>query len=230
MTLASDQWIKDPKDCWIAFFDILGFKKMIDIDNDYILYYVKTSYETTLSELKKSCNGYETGDLNYSWFSDSFVIYTNDNSGKGYSEITDAAKMFISSCIKIRIPIRGAISVGPLHMTNDGRTLIGKCFFDAYEYCEDQDWLGLLLTPTAITMAESYGLLPIRNNFIQKNIPMKQKNIEAVMAYTFCDSPGNDENPLLPILNEMMQEAVCEKNKNKYRRTIDFIKANHRRL
>jgi hypothetical protein len=147
----------------------------------------------------------------------------------GYSTLLDAAKEFITRCIYIRIPLRGAISVGIVHLTDDGKTIIGKTFVEAYEYCEDQDWLGLIITPNAVAKAELYNLFPAKHGFTNKDIPMRKKEKrDTIYAYTFCDGPSNFESPLLPILNEMKIRAEGEKNIAKYGRTIEFIKKNRR--
>ena len=93
----NDNWVSS--NCWLACFDILGFREMgfiknkrdisevvaaytkgqknradKDIIKDYIkLQEVINAYEQALSSAKNSCDrGYATG-LDYCWFSDTFL-------------------------------------------------------------------------------------------------------------------------------------------------------------
>lgn len=137
--------------CWVASFDILGFKNLVNVDGEsFEAQLVQEDYDQMLEHLAKSTEPFNPADLSYFWLSDTFVIYTQDDRGKSYSLIQSAAKRFIEKCLYSGIPIRGAISVGPLTTSADNRSVMGKAFIDAFVTGEDQDWLGLLLTREAI--------------------------------------------------------------------------------
>ena len=225
----AEQWIAS--DCWLAYFDIMGFANLMSVENDDPkAYFVRADYEETLSNLRKSCKEYEPGSLNYCWFSDTFLMFTEDNSPKSYCVIEFAAKSFIHHCLYSRIPIRGAISVGSFMRSRDNRSFIGNAFLDAYRYGEDQDWLGLIITPKGITKAESYDLYPIRHDFVKSDkIPMRKLPSNGVMAYRFQNGAANYPCPLLPMLNEMKMQSG-EKYRGKYERTEQFIRKHYRWL
>ena len=76
------------KDAWVAFFDILGFKSLIQKSNtESGLYLIVDNYHEILNDLKKRCSYYEGLELNYTWFSDSFMIYSKDGSEQSYAII-----------------------------------------------------------------------------------------------------------------------------------------------
>jgi len=225
--------VSEPKwnkaSCWIASFDILGFTNLIDIDHDTIqAEFVIDDYEETLRHLESRCDVYAPGGIDYLWFSDTFVMFTPDKTPKSYTVIQQAAKHFIERCLYSSIPIRGAISVGAFVRGHDNRSLIGRAFVDAHLFGEDQDWLGLILTPTAIQMAASYGLKPQHHDFIASaEIPMRKCRENQVMAYRFQNGAANFSSPLLPILESMKQRAGAA-HFGKYERTIEFIKKHYR--
>lgn len=131
----NNSWIIS--NCWLACFDILGFKEWVSIksnrgnseaiaaykkdvknkeDKDIIKDYVKirevlSVYDKIQKEyLKNSCNrGYDAG-LDYCWFSDTFLMFTRDYSEESYSAIQFAAKQFIEECLN-KVPMRGTVQL-----------------------------------------------------------------------------------------------------------------------
>jgi hypothetical protein len=87
----ADKWIIS--NCWLACFDILGFRNLISVDeDDSKAYSVRVDYEETVENLEKSCTQYEEGYLDYCWFSDTFLMFTPDVSARSYDVIQFAAK------------------------------------------------------------------------------------------------------------------------------------------
>jgi len=77
----SSKW--EGTDCWISTFDILGFKALANIENGtFQAQRVQEDYEETLTYLEKSCSVYAPGDLDYLWLSDTFVLFSLDNTVK----------------------------------------------------------------------------------------------------------------------------------------------------
>ena len=188
---------------------------------------MRVDYEETIKNLKESCEHYETGYLDYCWFSDTFLMFTPDDSARSYCVIEFAAKHFIENCICARIPIRGAISVGSFMHSKDNRSFIGNAFIEAYEYGEDQDWLGLIITPKAIEKAKSYDLFPVRHDFVQSDkIPLRKFSNKDVLAYRFQNGAANYPCHLLPMLRDMKLHSD-EKYRYKYERTEKFIEKHY---
>lgn len=225
--LDSNKW--NISNCWVACFDILGFRSFISVEkDDWKAYRVCQDYEDTLEYLKKNCDRYEYGGIDYCWFSDTFLMFTPNDSAQSYVVIQFAAKYFIEDCIRHGIPMRGAISVGRFMRTKDNRTFIGKAFLEAFEYAEDQDWIGLILTPNAISKANSFGLNPTHHDFVRASeIPMRTFNSQEVLAYRFQNGEANFPSILLPALHSMKSQSD-EKYYGKYERTKQFIEKHYR--
>jgi hypothetical protein len=226
----ANDWIAS--DCWLACFDILGFKNLIDVDkDDFEAPRVRAQYEETLRQLRKKSGNfsYRPGDIDYCWFSDTFLMYCPDDSPEAYGMVQSAAKHFMHACIYSRIPMRGAIAVGSLLRSPDKRSFVGKGFLEAYEYAVDQDWIGLLLTPSAIKKIESYGSSLIYDFVRSNDIPMRKLAGHNVLAYRFQDGAANYPCPLLPMLNEMKVLSE-EQYRPKYERMEKFIEKHYSRL
>ncbi len=219
-------------DCWLACFDILGFKNLIDVGkDDFEALYIRAQYEEAIEHLQKKSDNfsYTPGHIDYCWFSDTFLMFCPDDSPGSYAMIQAAAKHFIYSCISLPIPLRGAITVGPLIRSQDKRSFIGKGFLEAFQYAEDQDWIGLILTPTAIKKIESYGVSPI-GDFVQSDeIPMRALRGQEVLVYRFQDGAANFPSPLLAMLCDMKMSSP-EQYRDKYDRTMKFIEKHYQWL
>lgn len=213
----------------MASFDILGFKNMATLDGDsFQAQLIQMDYEEVLNLLNEECRDYGAEDLDYFWLSDTFVVFSRDESSRSYSAVQYAAKHFIEKCIYSRIPVRGALAFGCLILSNDRRSVMGRAFVDAHIYGEDQNWIGLLLAPSAITKIRSQGLEPTHHDFVaSSDIPMRKCGANKVLAYRFQNGSANFSSPLLPVLREMKHKAG-EANHAKYDRTIQFIEKHYR--
>ena len=224
-----EQW--ETHERWVAHFDILGFKSLLDQG--------WMEFKTVLSQSKIDdiLNAIENipplyrEHIDYLFYADTFIFYSNSDQALDYSSIICVAQEFIRKCIYIKLPVRGAISFGELIFGHEKRILMGKAFLESYEYSEDQNWLGLLLTPSATRKVSGYSLNPLHHSYINQDIPLRRYSIfnPDVFAYTFCEGCANFSNPLLGDLDEMLKTAPAAE-KVKYENTIEFIKKYDKRL
>lgn len=225
-----EQWEKH--ECWVAYFDILGFKSLLEKR--------WMEFETVLSQTKvddilnaiKNISPYYRANIDYLFYADTFIFYSKSDQPQDYSSMICVAQRFIRECISIKLPVRGAISFGELIFGHEKKIMMGNAFLESYKYGEDQNWLGLLLTPSATIKVSDYSLDPSNHYYIKdQDIPLRSYSrfIPDVFAYTFCEGIANYSNPLLGDLDEMLKIApVAEKVK--YEKTIEFIKKYDKRL
>ncbi|WP_243383818.1 hypothetical protein [Geothrix alkalitolerans] len=225
--LDETKWILS--NSWVASFDILGFKNMVNVDGaTFEATLIMEDYEETLAHLESTCRDYQAGFLDYSWLSDTFIIFSRDDSAQSYALIQQASKHFFEKCLYSSIPLRGALSEGSFIRSKDGRSLMGKAFIEAFTYGEDQDWLGFLLTPSAILKARSFGLEPSRHDFVStEEIPMRKCLASDVMACRLQNGRANFSSPFIHFLQQMRHQAGPA-HFNKYDRTIQFIQNHYR--
>jgi hypothetical protein len=216
------------RNTWIGVFDILGFKNLLrQAEQDYS----RALLIEKLDELIESINSlpFKHGKLDYTIFSDTFVIFTPDSEPKSYAWFICACKNLIEKSIYLELPLKGAISIGPAFISISPPIILGSSFVEAYEYCEDQDWIGLLLTPTATATIRSHGLEPLHHDFVNdKQIPLRTKSPEGVLAYRFQNGSANFDSPFFPHLRQMQHLAPRWNQKDKYERTIAFIQKHYR--
>ena len=218
------------KNCWIGIFDILGFKNLIRLAEHEIHRELLTE---KLDELTQTLNSdpVKHGRLDYLIFSDTFVVLAPDLEPSSYPWFLRACKNLIDRSIYIELPLRGAISVGLIFVTMEPPIILESSFVEAYEYCEDQDWIGLLLTPSATSALRDKGLEPLRHDFVSdEQLPLRSKSTEGVVAYRFQNGCANFDSPFLKHLRQMQHFAVNWQHKEKYERTISFIQRHYRHI
>ncbi len=223
VNLMLEQW--ETHECWVAHFDILGFKSLLDQG--------WMEFKTVLSQSKiddilnaiESISPYFRANIDYLFYADTFIFYSKSDQAQDYTSMLSVAQKFIRECIYIKLPVRGAISFGELIFGHEKKVLMGKAFLESYEYSEDQNWLGPLLTASATRKVSEYSLNPLHHFYINRDIPLRRHSIfnPDVFAYTFCQGSANYSNPLLGDLDEMLKTAPAAE-KVKYQNTIEFIK------
>lgn len=128
---------------WIAYLDLLGVKNLIrngQLEN------VVTIYESALADLEKIVSPKVVHGIHSIWFSDTFIIYANDDTSKSFAWLEQATRFFFDKLILSAVPVRGAISIGELYINRKIGVIVGEALVSAYEYGEAQNWIGLLLT------------------------------------------------------------------------------------
>jgi len=133
------------------------------------------------------------------------------------------------------LPLRGAISYGKLCTNKELDIIIGEALVDAYNYCESQNWIGQIYTPSAITKLMSYGYsmdtLTIKEvcvPFLKKNFSPKAKRTylkrtkELLWAYAINENSPFNGRKLIDIIKDMKDKAP-DQDKEKYDNTLEFI-------
>jgi hypothetical protein len=214
------------KKAWVAVFDILGFKNRIrHVDEEFQRALLTGQLNDLFEALEPEVIRH--GQLEYVIFSDTVVIFAPDSEMGSYGWFLLQCTNLIKKSIDIRLPLRGAISVGTALLSTSPPIIIGPCFLEAHEYCEAQDWIGLLLTPRATLAIREAGFDPLNHDFVSDEIPLGKVPSQNVLAYRFQNGMSNYPSPLLPMLQEMRHFAP-EKDKVKYDRTVSFIEKHYR--
>lgn len=211
---------------WVAVFDILGFGRLIE---EAEREFPRALLTNRLDELLSSLDSEEQrqGSLDYLVFSDTIVIFAPSQEPSGYPWFLLQCENLIKDSIRIRLPLRGAISVGTTFSAAEHPIIIGLPFVEAFKYCEDQDWIGLLLAPSATRALRGAGVEPLHHDFVLGPLPLRRLSPQDVLAYRFQNGMANFNSPLLPWLREM-QHFAPQDAKEKYARTIEHIQRHYR--
>lgn len=214
------------KDAWVGVFDILGFKNLIRRgDQDF----PRMLLTSKLDDLYRALDSDVTqhGDLKCMVFSDTIVVFAPDLAARSYGWFLSQCKILMHTSITIKLPLRGAISVGTAFISDSPPMIIGPSFIEAHEYCEDQKWIGLLLTPSGTKRIRDLGFEPLHHDFVSDKIPLICMSADNVLAYRLHSGMSRQESELLSPLEEM-KDSAPDKDKEKYDRTMAFIKKHYR--
>lgn len=215
---------------WLGYFDLLGTRELIKTEN-YIG--VFCSYAQAVERVMRRTK--ERSEIRYTWFSDTFLIYTENDSPADFVAMDSFSRWFVYFLVMNQIPVRGAIACGDFYADREHNLYFGKALVEAYEYGEAQDWIGYLLCPSAVRRLNAVGLpADERLNYAFSKVPFKaEKKPQDATTHFPCCILGewvkiNGKNQCLDRLREMMGRVTDEKIKQKYKNTIDFVESNAR--
>lgn len=216
---------------WVAYFDLLGITDRIRAGDDLGVF---EAYQQAIERLE--AQGSRSASVHTTWFSDTFLLATDDDSGPSFTQIESVARWFLFFMLQARIPLRGAIACGPMYADFRKRVFFGQAMVEAYEYGESQDWIGLVLCPSAEAAMKNLDLslddpTKRRHNWSYWNPVWKKAPCDAPKRIGACVPrvviSGKDLT--ITVLTEMA--GWCpEKARDKYARAIEFIRSNAIRI
>ena len=210
------------RDRWLCYIDLLGFTELVrsaEVDT------VIEAYEDVIAKLETGASAKRSLGISYSWFSDTFIIFSRGNTLEEFTWVEQASRLFFQRLILANIPARGALSHGKLYSQLEKNIFIGEALIEAYEYGEDQNWLGLLLAPSIFRQLKDTQL-DVRQRYNYRPAPsqgvMRLLEPANVLAFAFNNVTVSGANPLLAAIRQMKRKAP-EAYRGKYQRTEDFI-------
>jgi hypothetical protein len=211
------------KDRWVSYFDLLGFSDLVQTKGEL---HVFNTITMVIEEFKRELNSSDH-IIERVWFSDSFIFYSPGDSANDFCAAQQFTHYFFLSLIQKEIPVRGALACGKVYADKDNNIIFGKGLLEAYKYAENQDWIGLILTPAAVQRMKEIGLpAEKRPYYVFWSIPSKKskKGFQFPSELPACrieiGIPG------IPEALDSMRQKLDSKNKKeviqKYDRTIEF--------
>lgn len=207
---------------WFSYFDLLGFANLVRTNE---IHNVLPIYEKVLEAIEEKANLKKTKGISYSWFSDTFILFTKGSSLEEFSLIEQASRLFFQKLILHEIPVRGALSFGDLYTQQEKNVFLGEALMDAYEYGEKQNWLNFVIAPSACNALEKQNFpMNERAHYrqVRESSVITHPNTENVWAYAFNNGSVNNKNPFLKALVSMKENSPIEVQ-DKYINTIQFI-------
>jgi hypothetical protein len=226
--------------CWVAYFDILGFKNEIQLSTGHleVLAYLYGEIIDRINDELKEVTGFMALKYECSWFSDSFLFYSSDDSIDSYLTIHLAATSFFDYMTIIKKwPVRGALTAGDFYANKNKNIYLGKAVVDAYSYAEKQDWIGFVLTPEAYEKLVTNGHDPFVfvNGlcFIEYNVPIKRKafaseterielGYEKLFAHYYRDKDCRRDLIVDSVKSVCNNKEVKKEYRRKYENTLRF--------
>lgn len=185
-------------------------------------------YEQCLSEFDSTSEHFP--ELKRVWFSDSFMLYAEDDGPSAYVGINYVAKWFFRHLTQIGVPINGAVSCAPFYGDHNNHIYLGPALVEAYSECNAQDWIGIILCPSAENQLNQLGLPPDERIDIRPwSVSFKAGNgaIRKVNRFAYyIDNKSfrvDGINVYYASLKQMYLSAP-DTAKHKYKNTFEFIK------
>jgi hypothetical protein len=182
------------KNSFVAFFDILGFKNLVEKNSheDLIDIYKESLYES-LDLTEKYTNPIYTAispeqekdssSIKIFVISDSIILVQENLTILGFYFLLARCQVLLSTSLADGIPLRGAISYGPVSIIeNRGTTIVGRGLTRAYTFEASQNWSGGMIDPECFKILNPQNpqaiiesLLKDKVNplIIKYNIPLK---------------------------------------------------------
>ena len=202
----SNHIINNIDSCYIAFFDILGFKDLVNNNShDYLkkLYFndFDFSISASLNDVKASIIGPIERAINSMTISDSIIFWTNNDSLESFYVIFTVASTLMITSLSMGLPLRGAITNGKLSMSHGfydynqssiKSSLIGKPLVNAYELEKQQKWSGCIIDDKCIKLykesiirrklveKDPYGISNLINSdlIVEYDVPLKSQSTD----------------------------------------------------
>jgi hypothetical protein len=215
---------------WLGYFDLLGVKDLYKTRNNISIF---VAISTAIEQLKERATAWD--NVEYVWFSDTFIVYTADDSGESFVAIDEISQCFFYFLIDSEIPVRGAMSSDAFYADKENDLFFGKALIEAYEYGEAQDWIGFLLCPSAERRLDQLGssakkLLDYAYTKIPYNKRLDHLNQSLPACIIGNRVSVNDRCPIIGKLDGMKRRITSEDIRAKYDRAIEFILQNKRVL
>ncbi len=221
--------------CWVAYFDLLGFKKYV-LDFDFLTHphcygvFVEELYNKILERFKKL-------DLRSriftTWFSDTFLAYTLDDSYESFISIAYGSLLTCAELVMKHHPVRGALGTGRLYAEQKKNIFVGSALIDAYEYGEKQNWIGFAVTPKAEEKFNDIapeGKTPWTCcDYHEYDVPMKDENGKFYSEKLWAANIERLSEVRRIITEDANSQGLKDKHKIKYENTLKFLNSIQRK-
>ena len=210
------------RDRWFAYLDLLGFSALVKSN---AIEQVIPIYAEALEQMYRACHVRKgESDLLYSWFSDTFIIYSSSASLQDFVRVESASRIFFQLLLLKRIPVRGCISCGKLYSQAKQNIFIGPALIEAHVFGEALDWVGFCLAPSV--EKQMMTDLPLNERIHYRRISdpsvLRKAPADHVYAFAFNNGTVNGQNPYRQALSDMKARSPADAHP-KYENALAFL-------
>lgn len=212
---------------FVAFFDIMGFKDLVDRNSHSAILSKLTKLKIALNELETAdkipelTDKLEIGITRSITFSDSIVIFSESDTAKDANKILVDSTWLIDTAIGLGLGIKGALSHGEVTVDFEKAIFFGRPIIDAY-LLHDQ----LYLYSTIIDNNFERRLKQLNiNKHISASIFPYNTNLKCGRVYhkLVCPPSQNSINTLIENV-EKMYDTVSGSPRTYIDNTLSFLK------
>lgn len=190
--------ITQTKKRFVVFLDIMGFKERVARNTQKSLYKELTEFNRDITDIVNSTKNVkrskavkqnvidqsvvsllkseeDDNDILLSQFSDSIVLFSNNNTKSSLEIISNVAKRIMLSAIKREkpIPLKGALAEGDMTCDMDKQLFFGQALIDAYLLEENVQYYGIVVHHSAEKSVKKSN----SNIFKNSLVPLKSGKI-----------------------------------------------------
>jgi len=231
----------------IAYFDILGFKKMVETKKDQEILDLINQLRGYISQ-KSGSGGFPTPmppdgswrngctqfvwaifplDIEFDYQSDTFIMWANignpnSKNGKPHPSalhvFLDAVQWFFCKALQNGIPLRGAIATGDAYMDKEKKVYFGTAFNEAAEAESAQDSIGIAYATNKYPPLLTGYTIPYK-----KHIKEKRENLVTKRVVNWCNFWDDNKDFSSDDVIEKIRSMRNENFPKYYDNAIDFV-------
>lgn len=146
--MAKKDWAKTT-DRYIAYIDIMGFKKMVnDPEESKVL---PSKFTQLINNIRD-----RRSQIDYYIYSDLIVVITQDNSLLSLKKLLEVSIKITSEFLNLNWGMSGSISKGKVFYDRNNHIILGRPIVEAYLMQEDVEFYGIAICDSAIEDVKKY--------------------------------------------------------------------------
>ncbi|MBK8482777.1 MAG: hypothetical protein IPL31_00075 [Saprospiraceae bacterium] len=152
---------------FVAFFDIMGFKTMVQNNSHDEIVRLMTEISTIVKNMDSKQFGAEPDNVvKTTIFSDSIIITSNTDSISSAANLMYQSSYLFRTCLDLGIPIKGSISYGKFTADFTKSIFFGQPLIDAFLLEEELNLYSIVLHHSfeSFLMGKEYGQAIFPNN------------------------------------------------------------------
>jgi hypothetical protein len=168
-----DELYPEARNRFVAFLDILGFKDMVDRNSPEV---VHKRYLDVISNPPSYFYG-EKCKIHTYIFSDSIVIYSDDDSADSASQIFEYSQLIIIRSVACGTLLKGAIAHGEFTADKKYNIYFGIPLIDAFQLEEEMKVSSIILHHTCEKFIDSFGDSQFDQFFVDSSTQLKSGKV-----------------------------------------------------
>lgn len=188
MTKENGLWNETPN-IFVAFLDIMGFRDRVFREKHDVVKKMLESLRPAIEDIEKDAKKRLQDQLRFQEktdvtttssiypvsFSDSIILFSNDDSDDSANEVIIDAAYIFSEAIDKEIPMKGAIAFGEMTVNIDKSLYFGKPLIDAYDLQNELLFYGVVLHHTFESRLGEKGMGDILESELVQHYPVPMK-------------------------------------------------------
>ncbi len=222
---------------FVAYIDILGFKEMLGSQRKKDEVYIKLrSLFDRVARFNVDENRSNDSNVVVYNFSDSFCIFTKDDSDESFYSFTLRCREIMTSAIDLNLPLKGAVAFGYIDIDVYRRIFVGQPMVDAVLLEADLHYIGIVVHHSAEDFVNGNKIASpmkekIHTRYYECITPFKtcsvaHWNVDWFNAYTFMkkeETLGDHDFENLKNQIRKMRSMTSGKPRKYYENTLMMV-------